>query len=193
MEGIVMNKYEQRTNRKKEAIVNSALVLFREKGFKNTSIKQISEAAKVSQVSIYNYFGSKDALVMECARIFMKDTLENAKWILEEPVPFMDKLDKALSLCTGEIHSSINEYFSEQALEDKVFLTLLSDGLMAVQSEMYEAFIDYGKREGVIDKSIPNTVLMKFILAFNQITLSSTNYREEVEMLHHLFLHGILG
>ena len=52
MEGIVMNKYEQRTNRKKEAIVNSALVLFREKGFKNTSIKHTNSSFKFTNASI---------------------------------------------------------------------------------------------------------------------------------------------
>ena len=79
--GILMNKYELRTNKKKEDIVNSALALFRDNGFQNTSIKQIADRAKVSQVSIYNYFGSKDALVTECAKVIMKNTLENAKQI----------------------------------------------------------------------------------------------------------------
>ena len=99
-----MNKYELRTNKKKEAIIHSALELFSTNGFQNTSIKQISDKAQVSQVSIYNYFGSKDALVTECAKIIMKNTLESAKQILQEPIPFIEKINKALSLFTGEIH-----------------------------------------------------------------------------------------
>lgn len=188
-----MNKYELRTNKKKEAIVNSALDLFRTNGFQNTSIKQISDKANVSQVSIYNYFGSKDALVTECAKIIMKNTLENAKQILEEPIPFIQKLNKALSLCTGEIHRTLNEYFSTKALDDKIFLSLLSDGLLTVQCEIYEAFLEDGKKEGAIDNSIPTEVLMKYILAFNQISISNEHYKEEIDMLHHLFLYGLLG
>ena len=191
--GILMNKYELRTNKKKEAIVNSALALFSDNGFQNTSIKQIADKAKVSQVSIYNYFGSKDALVTECAKIIMKNTLEKAKQILDEPIGFIEKLNKALSLCTGEIHRALNEYFSTKALDDKVFLSLLSDGLISVQCEIYEAFLEAGKEEGAIDKSIPTEVLMKYILAFNQIPLSAEHYKAEVDMLHQLFLYGLLG
>ena len=58
--GIYMNQYQKTTEKKKQAIIQAALRLFKEKGFKETSIKSIAEAAEVSPVSIYNYFGSKD-------------------------------------------------------------------------------------------------------------------------------------
>ena len=61
-----MNQYQKTTEKKKQAIIQAALQLFKEKGFKETSIKSIAEVAEVSPVSIYNYFGGKDNLVALC-------------------------------------------------------------------------------------------------------------------------------
>ena len=58
--------------KKKQAIIQAALQLFKEKGFKETSIKSIAEVAEVSPVSIYNYFGSKEiwwlSVLMTCLK-----------------------------------------------------------------------------------------------------------------------------
>ena len=48
-----MNQYQKTTEKKKQAIIQAALHLFKEKGFKETSIKSIAEVAKVSPVSIF--------------------------------------------------------------------------------------------------------------------------------------------
>lgn len=50
-----MNQYQKTTEKKQQAIIQAALRLFKDKGFKQTSIKSIAEAAEVSPVSIYNY------------------------------------------------------------------------------------------------------------------------------------------
>jgi AcrR family transcriptional regulator len=53
---------EIRQNRKQE-IMETALKLFGEQGFHNTSISKIAKAAKVSKGLMYNYFESKEALL----------------------------------------------------------------------------------------------------------------------------------
>jgi AcrR family transcriptional regulator len=46
-------------------ILNSALALFRERGFEAATMRDIAEAAKVATGAAYYYFPSKDAIVME--------------------------------------------------------------------------------------------------------------------------------
>lgn len=48
---------------KREIIISTALNLFADKGFHNTSMEQIASHAKISKGLIYNYFESKDALL----------------------------------------------------------------------------------------------------------------------------------
>ncbi|EBD1406725.1 TetR/AcrR family transcriptional regulator, partial [Listeria monocytogenes] len=91
-----MNNYEKRTLKKKTAIIQAALSLFGKQGFSDVSIKDIATLADVSQVSIYNYFGSKEALVGECARIIMQDTITLAEEILASEGTFTQKLERAL-------------------------------------------------------------------------------------------------
>lgn len=188
-----LNKYENRTNKKKEAIIIAAKELFQEKGFVNSSIKEIAALAHVSQVSIYNYFGNKDSLVIECAKSIVRDTMDKAYALLATDMPYLDKLNTALSLCTADVNTSLTAYLSTSAIADKNFMKLLSDGIYELQKDLYLHFIEDGKREGYIDPSLPTTLILKFISAINTINISPENYHEEIKALHQLFLHGILN
>ena len=77
-----MNQYQKTTEKKKQAIIQSALSLFKEKGFKETSIQSIAKVAEVSPVSIYNYFDKKDNLVALCINELFKDIIQEAENIL---------------------------------------------------------------------------------------------------------------
>jgi AcrR family transcriptional regulator len=190
--GFCPSKYEIRTNQKKEAIITSAQKLFVQKGFSNTSIKEIAASAQVSQVSIYNYFGNKDALVLECIKSIVQDSLNKAYALLETDMPYLHKLDAALSLCSADLNASLLTYLSSNAIADHSFMTLLSDGVHELRNDLYLKYIETGKREGYIDASLPTSLILKFISAINSIEISSESYHEEMKALHQLVLHGIL-
>ncbi|EAE9957997.1 TetR/AcrR family transcriptional regulator, partial [Listeria monocytogenes] len=107
-----MNNYEKRTLKKKTAIIQAALSLFGKQGFSDVSIKDIASLAGVSKVSIYNYFGNKEALVAECAKIIMQDTITLAEEILVSEGTFTDKLARAIQLCQAEINVSLSKFIS---------------------------------------------------------------------------------
>ncbi len=61
---------ERRIAARKEQILDAAAQVFAEKGFHRATTKEIAEAADVSEGTIYNYFGSKnDLLIGMMARI----------------------------------------------------------------------------------------------------------------------------
>lgn len=187
------NKYETRTNKKKKAIITAAKKLFQEKGFANSSVKEIAAIANVSQVSIYNYFGNKDSLVIECAKSIIHDTMNKAYALLATDMPYLDKLNTALTLCTADINASLTAYLTTSAIADENFMKLLSNGVYESQKDLYLHFIETGKKEGYIDPSLPTPFILKFISAINTINISPENYHEEIKTLHQLFLHGILN
>ena len=53
-----MDGFNRRKEQKKESIRRAALELFKVYGFKKVSINDIASKAGVSQVTIYNHFGS---------------------------------------------------------------------------------------------------------------------------------------
>jgi AcrR family transcriptional regulator len=52
----------------KEAILDAALEVFRERGYDGTTIPAIAERAGIAQGTLYNYYPSKEKLLFACAR-----------------------------------------------------------------------------------------------------------------------------
>ena len=119
-----MNQYQKTTEKKKQAIIQAALQLFKEKGFKETSIKSIAEVAEVSPVSIYNYFGSKDNLVALCVNDLFEEITQQAEDILKSNLAFNTKLDQALDLCQEKMSQQISDYFQDKTVRDPAFTSL---------------------------------------------------------------------
>ncbi len=191
-----MNQYQKTTEKKKQAIIQAALRLFKEKGFKETSIKSIAEAAEVSPVSIYNYFGSKDNLVALCVNDLFEEITQQAEDILNSNLDFKTKLDQALDLCQEKMSQQISDYFQDKMVEDSVFSTLLTKAITAKKRDIYRTYIHLGKAEGLIAEDLSTELILNVMDALNGMgnqLAHSDNLETEVEQIHQIFLYGILG
>lgn len=191
-----MNQYQKTTEKKKQAVIQAALRLFKDKGFKETSIKSIAEAAEVSPVSIYNYFGSKDNLVTLCVNDLFEEITQQAEDILKSNLAFNTKLDQALDLCQEKMSQQISDYFQDKMVEDSVFSTLLTKAITAKKRDIYRAYIKLGKEEGLIAKDLSTELILNVMDALNGMgnqLAHSDNLEIEVEQIHQIFLYGIFG
>lgn len=191
-----MNQYQKTTEKKKQAIIQAALQLFKEKGFKDTSIKSIAEAAEVSPVSIYNYFGSKDNLVALCVNDLFEEITQQAEYILNSDLDFKTKLDHAFALCQEKMSQQISDYFQDKLVEDSVFSTLLTKAITAKKRDIYRAYIKVGKEEGLIAEDLSTELILNVMDALNGMgnqIADSDNLETEVEQIHQIFLYGIFG
>ncbi|EAD2558647.1 TetR/AcrR family transcriptional regulator [Listeria monocytogenes serotype 1/2b] len=190
-----MNNYEKRTLSKKTAIIEAALILFGKQGFTAVSIKDIAALADVSQVSIYNYFGSKEALIGECARVIMQDTIALAEEILASEGTFTQKLERAIQLCNAEINLSLSKFISKEASKDQQFLILLVNNINSLKKEIYMKYVAAGKEAQVIDNAISDEVIQLFIDAINSLglTVPEEELEEKQAEIIQLFLYGLIG
>ena len=191
-----MNQYQKTTEKKKQAIIQAALQLFKEKGFKETSIKSIAEVAEVSPVSIYNYFKSKDNLVALCVNDLFEEITQQAEDILNSNLDFKTKLDHAFALCQEKMSQQISDYFQDKMVEDSVFSTLLTKAITAKKGDIYRAYIHLGKAEGLIAEDLSTELILNVMDALNGMgnqLAHSDNLETEVEQIHQIFLYGILG
>lgn len=191
-----MNQYEITTKKKKNAIIDAAIELFKNRGVTAVSMKEIAALAQVSQASIYNYFGSKDAVVSECAKLVMESTLRQAREILYLPIPFPEKINRSLSLCSKGINAAISEYFTAEALKDSTLLLLLTENMNQSKRNLYREYIEYGKNENLINPTIPTDIYLSFIdglnLAFGQIDVTADS-EQTLAHFQSLLLYGLLG
>ena len=191
-----MNQYQKTTEKKKQAIVQAALRLFKDKGFKETSIKSIAEVAEVSPVSIYNYFGGKDNLVALCVNDLFEEITQQAEDILNSNLDFKTKLDHAFALCQEKMSQQISDYFQDKLVEDSVFSTLLTKAITAKKRDIYRAYIKVGKEEGLIAEDLSTELILNVMDALNGMgnqIADSDNLETEVEQIHQIFLYGIFG
>ena len=191
-----MNQYQKTTEKKKQAIIQAALRLFKEKGFKDTSIKSIAEAAEVSPVSIYYYFGSKDNLVALCVNDLFEEITQQAEDILNSNLDFKTKLNQAFSLCQEKMSRQISDYFQDKMVEDSVFSTLLTKAITVKKRDIYRAYIELGKEEEAIAEDLSTDLILNVMDALNSMGNqldNSDKLETEVEQIHQLFLYGIFG
>ena len=190
-----MNQYQKTTEKKKQAIIQAALRLFKEKGFKETSIKSIAEVAEVSPVSIYNYFKSKDNLVALCVNDLFEEITQQAEDILKRNLAFNTKLDQALDLCQEKMSQQISYYFQDKTLRDPAFSSLLTKAITAKKRDIYRTYINLGKEEGLIARDLSTELILNVMDALNSVgnqLAHSDNLETDVEQIHQIFLYGIL-
>ena len=191
-----MNQYQKTTEKKKQAIIQAALQLFKEKGFKETSIKSIAEVAEVSPVSIYNYFGSKDNLVALCANDLFEEITQQAEDILKSNLAFNTKLDQALDLCQEKMSQQISDYFQDKMVRDPAFSSLLTKAITAKKRDIYRTYINLGKEEGLISRDLSTELILNVMDALNSVgnqLAHSDNLETDVKQIHQIVLYGILG
>ena len=191
-----MNQYQKTTEKKKQAIVQAALRLFKDKGFKETSIKSIAEVAEVSPVSIYNYFGGKDNLVTLYVNDLFEEIAQQAEDILNSDLDFKTKLDHAFALCQEKMSRQISDYFQDKMVKEPTFSTLLAKAITAKKRDIYRAYIELGKEEGAIAEDLSTELILNVTDALNGMgnQLAHSDILEtEVGQTHQIFLYGIFG
>lgn len=81
-----------KNTKKKKVVCDIAAKLFAEKGFENTSTRDISKAAGMSDAGLYYYFDSKESLLYEILEEILSTGLELVRKIDQSDQSFEEKL-----------------------------------------------------------------------------------------------------
>ena len=92
--GISLTEEEQ--NRKRHEIFAAAAHLFLEKGFIETSMREVAEAAGMGKSSLYDYFPTKDDILLWYFLDDADDMTALARDIALQPLPAVEKLRRIL-------------------------------------------------------------------------------------------------
>ncbi|WP_407308590.1 TetR/AcrR family transcriptional regulator [Desulfosporosinus sp. SB140] len=74
-----LSRRERKKKETREKIYSNAMKLFRLQGFVATSIEQITQHADVGKGTFYNYFSTKEAVVLEFSRRTCQDLVDTGR------------------------------------------------------------------------------------------------------------------
>ena len=116
-------QFEKIRQKTKSKILNTALKLFANKGYANTSISEIAKTANISKGLAYNYFASKEMLVEEVIKIlFIEiDAMFIELNMIKDPY---EKLHKIIDLTFDWVieNSSFWRFYTSLLMQDETKL-----------------------------------------------------------------------
>lgn len=192
-----MNGFERRKNAKKATILQVATTLFSKQGIKETSVKQIAKEASVSPVTIFNYFESKDNLLVAVCLTYFETAYQRFEGLVhQENHSFEEKLHELFSFKTqvaSDIHPEFyNFLMQEYTKPENQLLIELANKTHGLQQEL---FLE-GQAEGMINPNISLPALMFYLELLGKSMENKEIYQAALpftEDILELFLYGIYG
>ncbi|GAB3796249.1 TetR/AcrR family transcriptional regulator [Virgibacillus kimchii] len=191
-----MNGFERRKELKKNSILKASLDLFMKYGVNKVSVAEIAKEANVSQVTIYNYFGSKDDLIQKVIIYYVDKVWAEYEELLDSDIPFPEKI-KQITFQKGDVAGHINEdffgYFMKEYASGNSYIERF------YQEKAFPRLIEFfneGKKQGYIDPDVSNEAILVFIQMFTEYMRQKGTAQSILpltEDLTKLFFYGIVG
>jgi AcrR family transcriptional regulator len=139
-------------------IINAAYKCFTEKGFHNTTMQDIYNATKLSPGAVYNYFSSKEEIVISAVKEYTDWSISSVAPILSEKLP--DTLAKCVKFWISSVKNNENsknfsvtlEHYAEATRNSSIRETLLKS-----QDATHEKLVDiikYYQQKGIINAKL---------------------------------------
>lgn len=191
-----MDGFEKRREQKKKDILKAALSLFQEYGVQKVTIAEIAKKAHVSQVTIYNYFESKDNLIYHVFKYYVDNIWEEQKEMLESDIPFNKKIEKIIFEKEFEANQ-ISERFFQDFMEEYASGQSYVEQLYVNEAlPLYMKFFNEGRENGFIDPSISDEAILFYLQMFGEYMQRKDVAKQILPIsddLTKLFFYGIAG
>ncbi|HLR61896.1 MAG TPA: TetR family transcriptional regulator [Lentibacillus sp.] len=139
---------------KKEAIIQSAIEVFREKGIDKATVSDIVKGAGIAQGTFYLYFSSKLSVMLSIAEVMTEKILKEIQENVHDDLPF----DQKLKIVVDIVFDLTKEYRDVFAL---IYAGLASTEYMQEWVTIYESYyawfsnqLEQAKADGVIRDSL---------------------------------------
>lgn len=138
-EGMKQMLSAERREQKKQQMLEKSFELFVKQGLENTSLNELTTYCDTYKAAFYNYFKSKDEIVIECAKMYMTKLDEMFKNEFSAP---QSTLEKALKQGFKIVTQQKNELrFIYQVVSSPKYGETCRKSL----SSIYETYLNYSE------------------------------------------------
>lgn len=153
----------------RDQVLRTAADLFRERGYRATTVDHIAARLGMSKASLYTYFRAKDAMLAAISRETIEAFTRELALVLASPLPPEDKLRRVVRQHVRFVianRSFLTVFFSEEASLPRHFARSL-----AAQKARYdrgvESIVIEGIRAGVFRAASPRLVVFGLLGMLN--------------------------
>jgi len=191
-----MDGFQRRKEQKMNNILEAALSLFMEYGVQKVSMAEIAKKAKVSQVTIYNYFESKDKLVNEVIVYYVDKIGYEYEQLLNGDMDFEEKIKTIIFKKTeglGNIHEDLYQHIMKEYTSGKNYLErFYTEKALPMMFTLFNE----GKEKGYIDPNLSTEAIFFYVQMFKDFLQKEEVYHKILpytEDITKLFFYGIVG
>ncbi|MCM3734920.1 TetR/AcrR family transcriptional regulator [Bacillus cytotoxicus] len=192
-----MNGFEKVKKKKKQAIKTAALELFSKHGYKDVKIEDIAKQAKVSQVTIYNHFGSKEALFRKLIQEFTIQEVQYYEELLTSDLSFQEKIHRIMTQKLKSINRLHPEMIEQAMQTDEE----LRNFLFTYQNEkalpLFLRFIEEAQQKKEINPNLSKEMILLYINAFSKVSdqfvahLVGEHREQQTKEILTMFFYGL--
>lgn len=197
-----MDGFERRKEQSKGDIRHAAWELFSQFGVDKVSIADIARKASVSQATIYNNFGSKEALVREFVTGAVELLVNSAQEILTPKMSFQEKMAAIIQfisemMVSGQPSAAERVIFSSLDLQNDPEIKKIRTAAQEKMTGLMLGLIREGKEQGQVTPELSEAALRiyfaVFMDAFSSPQLQQQYYQNPglVQELGSLMLRGL--
>ena len=127
-------RWERRPDERPNEILDAALAVFAERGYRNTRLEHVGEAAGVTKGTIYHYFTNKEDLLLRAIEHRREESFGRIDAILQDKsVPVAER-----------IRVIVQAWFGSVTKERLAVVTLLLQGIAHEAPEAYRRWLSGG-------------------------------------------------
>ncbi|HTX89651.1 MAG TPA: TetR/AcrR family transcriptional regulator [Anaerolineales bacterium] len=192
--GIPLTKEE--IDRRRHEIFQSAVTLILEQGFTDTSMQEIADAAGVGKSTLYDYFPTKDHVLLFVLEEELELLREQAEDIAAQEIPVQEKLTKILETQLDFLLKNKN-FFIEISMQAA---QLGQTGQQSVMQKRYayqdllRGILEQGIREGIfrpVNTRLAARVMIEIMEVLVYTTRPTGTPREMLADALDIFMQGI--
>ena len=180
---------EEELDRRRHEIFRATAPLFFEKGFRETSMREIAVAAGMGKSSLYDYFKTKDEILLWAVEDEILDVTAAAQEIVRQPIPAIERLRQVMKTHLEFLVSS-KEFYLKLSFEVQR-LAIESQKRIQVRRHAYQdmirQLIDEGIQEGAFRPVDSLLVTRVLITALTPTVFTSRPTGTPQEMLEEAF------
>ncbi|MDR0199345.1 MAG: TetR/AcrR family transcriptional regulator [Streptococcaceae bacterium] len=183
------------SEKKKARVLEVTEEFLKTRAINEFTMDEVAESAEVSKVTIFKYFGSKDALVNQIMKQSLLTMVDKMREIIHSTLHYEDMYRAMTSLKVDEMDNMTPQYTANiltQFAQNPEFFDVDS---RQMQRELTNAIFAKGREEGKIDPKFSDEELDALVTIFDEglrhVNMDMAWVNEHSENLTQMFLNAV--